>query len=122
MGKTDELFVTVDTDAQVLRVDDPKEEATEGATMDGDVVKEDGRMIVESAAEVQVLSPQVLFLNEDDNSLIAVPDIPLDVGFDAVLQLGCRAKHSKSIFTAGSPNPSDGFFPFFSDGMLFCCC
>ena len=119
MGKTDELFVTVDTDAQVLRVDDPKEEATEGATMDGDVVKEDGRMIVESAAEVQVLSPQVLFLNEDNNSLIAVPDIPLDVGITAVLRLGHRSKNSKSIFAASSLDPSDGFFPFAFDGVLF---
>ena len=86
-------------------------------TLDG--VEEGGKIIVESAGEVRVLSPQVLFLNEDDNSLIAVPDIPLDVGITTVLRLGYRAKNSKSIFAASSLDPSDGFFPFAFDGVLF---
>ena len=65
-GKTDEVSVTVDANDHVLQEDYPKEEATEGATTTGDVVEEDGKVIVESAAEVQVLSPQVIFWNEDD--------------------------------------------------------
>ena len=61
----------------------------------------------------------MLFLNEDDNSLIAVPAIPLDVGVDAVLRLGCREENSRFIFAASSLNPSDGFFPFRFDSVLF---
>ena len=52
MEKTDERYVTVDTRNRVLWADDPKKEATEGATTNEDVVKEDGKSIVESAAEV----------------------------------------------------------------------
>ena len=74
---------------------------------------------MESAAELWILSPWVLFLDEDNNSFIAVPSIPLDIGVDAVLRLGRRAKNSKSIFAASSLNPSDGFFPFPFDGVLF---
>ena len=59
MGETDEVSVTVDTKDRVLWAEDPKEEATEGATTTGDVVEEDGKIIVESAVEVQVLSPRV---------------------------------------------------------------
>ena len=46
MGKTDELYVTVNTEDRVLRADDPKEEATEGVTTTGDIVEEDSSIIV----------------------------------------------------------------------------
>ena len=78
MGEADEVSVTVDTEDRVLQADDPKEESTDRATTTGVVVEEDGEIIVESAAEVQGLSPRVLFLNEDANSLIAIPAIPLE--------------------------------------------
>ena len=73
-------------------------------------------------AEVQVLSPRVVFWNEDDNYFIAVAAIPIDVGFDLTdlfLQVGRRAKNSKSILAARRSNPLDGFFHFLLDDIPF---
>ena len=44
MGTTDGLFVIVDTEKWVLRVDDGREESMEGATMTGDAAEEDGKI------------------------------------------------------------------------------
>jgi len=103
----DEVFVSVETEDRVLRADDLKQEAKEGATTTGDAVEEDGKITVLSVAEVLDLSPRVVFWNEDDNSFMAVAAIPLDVGFDLALRVGRRAKNSVSILTARSSNPLD---------------
>ena len=122
MGKIDEVSVTVKTGDHVLRADDLEEEAKEGATTTGDIIEEDGKVTVLAVGKVHVPSQRVVFWNEDENSPIAVPTIPLDVDFDladVALEVGRRAKNSKSILAARSLNPLDGFFPFLFDGMHF---
>ena len=119
MRETDKLSVMVDTKDWVLRMDDTGEGAREGATTTGDIVERDGEIIGGLAVEVLYISPRRLLLNENNNSLRAIKAVFLGVGIDAVLQLEHRAKNSKSIFTTSCSNPSDDFFPFAFNGVLF---
>ena len=71
MGATDRILVSVDADDRVVRVDDDQELSRDVAARTGDVTKYDCKIIGGSAAEVLILSPHRLFLNDDNNSLTA---------------------------------------------------
>ena len=70
-------------------------------TLPAKVIKEDGKIIGGSAAEVLCLSPHRSFLNDDNNSLRAIQAIPLDVGIDAVFVIQLNPDEIASDLATG---------------------